>query len=108
MSPNAVRHRRCDSACPRNTSSTMTRAPARTIATIPVSHAASRVLNSAPTTTSPSGPNSIPASDSRMAAGSASTNVSVPKVSHGSGNTACRHRAIADFPELDPPLSMIT
>jgi len=28
--------------------------------------------------------------------------------SHGSGRTACRHRAIPDFPELEPPLSTIT
>jgi hypothetical protein len=50
----------------------------------------------------------MPASEARMAAGKASTNVSVPMVSHGSGRTACRHLAIPDFPELEPPLRTIT
>jgi len=40
--------------------------------------------------------------------GIAWTSVSVPKASHGSGRTACRHRAIPDFPELEPPLRTIT
>jgi hypothetical protein len=40
--------------------------------------------------------------------GIAWTRLSVPKASHGSGRTACRHRAIPDLPELDPPLSTIT
>jgi hypothetical protein len=43
-----------------------------------------------------------------MDAGMASINESTPNASHGSGNTACRHRTIPDFPELDPPLSTIT
>jgi hypothetical protein len=34
--------------------------------------------------------------------------LSAPKASHGSGRIACRHRAIPDLPELDPPLSTIT
>jgi hypothetical protein len=43
-----------DVAPPTKTSSTMIRAPARAIAAIPAIHAASRVRNSGPTTTSPS------------------------------------------------------
>jgi hypothetical protein len=42
-----------------------------------------------------------------MDAGIASTSVSTPNDSQGSGSTACRHRAIPDFPELDPPLRTI-
>lgn len=34
--------------------------------------------------------------------------VSTPRVSQGSGNTACRQRAIPDLPELEPPFSTIT
>jgi hypothetical protein len=41
-------------------------------------------------------------------AGIAWISVSTPKASHGSGRTACRHRAIPDFPELEPPLRTIT
>lgn len=58
--------------------------------------------------TSPSGANSIPAADVRVASGIAWISVSTPKVSHGYGRTACRHRAIPDFPELEPPLRTIT
>jgi hypothetical protein len=86
----------------------MIRAPARAIAAIPAIHAASSARNSGPTTTSPSGANSIPAADVRAETGIAWISVSVPKASHGSGRTACRHPAIPDFPELEPPLSTIT
>jgi hypothetical protein len=40
--------------------------------------------------------------------GIAWTSVSVPSASHGSGRTVCRHRAIPDFPALEPPLRTIT
>jgi hypothetical protein len=40
--------------------------------------------------------------------GIASISVSVPRVSHRSGKTVCRHQAIPDFPELEPPLRMIS
>jgi len=86
----------------------MIRAPARAIATIPTIHAASRARNSGPTMTSPSWPNSMPAADLCRDIGIAWTRLSVPKASHGPGRTACRHRAMPDFPELDPPLSTIT
>ena len=86
----------------------MIRAPARAIAAIPSIHAASSVRNSGPTMTSPSDANSIPAAEVRVETGTASTSVSVPKASHGSGRIACRHRAIPDFPELEPPLRTIT
>ena len=86
----------------------MIRAPARAIAAIPSIHAASSARNSGPTMTAPSGANSIPAADVCMDTGMASTSVSTPRVSHGSGSTACRHRAIPDFPELEPPLRTIT
>jgi hypothetical protein len=36
-----------------------------------------------------------------------SMNESHPNASHGSGNVACRHRTMPDFPELEPPLRMI-
>ena len=36
------------------------------------------------------------------------TSVSVPNAGQGSGRIACRHRAIPDLPELEPPLSTIT
>lgn len=49
----------------------------------------------------------MPASDACMDAGIAWISVSTPKASQGSGRTACRHRAIPDFPELEPPLSTI-
>jgi hypothetical protein len=61
-----------------------------------------------PMLTSPSGAIWIPAAEACMDAGIASVSVSVPKASQGSGSMACRHRAIPDFPELDPPLRMIT
>ena len=76
------------------------------IAATPSIHAASSARNSGLTMTAPSGANSIP--DSREAAGIAWISVSTPKTSHGSGRTACRHRAIPDLPELEPPLSTIT
>jgi len=56
--------------------------------------------------TAPSAANSIP--DICSDAGSAWISVSTPKASHGPGRTACRHRAMPDFPELEPPLSTIT
>ncbi|GGP01607.1 hypothetical protein GCM10012278_05520 [Nonomuraea glycinis] len=65
-------------------------------------------MNSGPTLTVPSGANSIPAAELCIAAGMASIMVSVPKASHGSGRTACRHRTRPDFPELEPPLRTIT
>ncbi len=43
-----------------------------------------------------------------MDTGIAWMSVSTPKTNHGSGKTACRHRAIPDFPELEPPLRTIT
>jgi hypothetical protein len=58
--------------------------------------------------TPPSSANSIPPSDARIAEGIDSTSMSTACTSHGSGRTACRHRAMPDFPELDPPLSTIT
>ena len=57
-------------------------------------------------TTSPSGPISIPP-PLPIAAGSASTKSSTLNASQGSGSTACRHRTIPVFPELDPPLMTI-
>jgi hypothetical protein len=86
----------------------ITRAPARTIATTPAAQACSNRRNSGPTFTPPSSANSIPPGEARMATGMASINESTPNANHGSGNTACRHRTIPDFPELDPPLSTIT
>jgi len=97
-----------DAAPPRKTSSTMTRAPAWVIAATPSIHAASSVRNSGPAITSPSAANSIPAAEVRMDTGIAWISVSIPRASHGSGKTACRHRAIPDFPELEPPLRTIT
>lgn len=76
----------------------------RTIAAIPVAHAASRVMNSSPTLTPPSAANSIPV----PAPGIASISESTPKASQGSGRTSCRHRTIPDLPELEPPFSTIT
>jgi hypothetical protein len=105
--PNASSQRCCDVAPPRNTSSMMIRAPARTIATTPTSHTCSSSRNSGPTVTDPSAEISSPSADDVNAAGMASVRLSVPKVSHGCGNTACRHRASPDFPLLDPPLSTI-
>ena len=58
--------------------------------------------------TSPSGANSIPAAGIREDTGIAWISVSTPKASQGFGRTACRHRAIPDFPELEPPLRTIT
>ena len=86
----------------------MTPAPARAIAATPSIHAASSDRNSGPTITSPSGANPPPASDALMDAGIAWISVSTPKASHGSSRTDCRHRAIPDFPELEPPLRTIT
>lgn len=106
--PSRSRHRRWPAAPLRNTSSTMIRAPARAIAATPSVHASSSSRNSGPMLTPPSGPNVIPASEAWRAAGIASTIVSVPSASHGSGRTACRHRTIPDLPELEPPLSRIT
>jgi hypothetical protein len=51
---------------------------------------------------------SIPAAGIRADTGIAWISVSTPKASHGSGRTACRHRAMPDFPELEPPLRTIT
>ncbi len=56
----------------------------------------------------PSEAKSIPVTDLRGDTGIARISVSTPKASHGSGSTACRHRAIPDFPELEPPLRTIT
>ena len=78
------------------------------IAAIPAIHAASSARNSGPTMTSPSRANSMPPADVCRDIGIAWTSVSVPKTSHGSGRTACRHLAIPDLPELDPPLRTIT
>jgi hypothetical protein len=89
-------------------SSTIIRAPACAIAAIPLIHAASSARNSRPMLTSPSGAIWIPAAEDCLDAGIASVSVSVPKASQGSGSTACKHRAIPDFPELEPPLRMIT
>lgn len=86
----------------------MTRAPARAIAATPSIHAASSVRNSGPITTPPSAANSMPVADTGEDAGIAWISVSTPKTSQGSGRTACRQRAIPDFPELEPPLSTIT
>jgi hypothetical protein len=86
----------------------MIRAPARAMAATPSIHAASSVRNSGPTVTPPSAANSIPAADIREDTGIAWISVSTPKASHGSGRIACRHRAIPDFPELEPPLRTIT
>ena len=61
-----------------------------------------------PTMTSPVGSNSIPNADIGEEEGAASIRVSVPRASHGSERTVCRHRAIPDFPELDPPFRTIT
>jgi hypothetical protein len=74
----------------------------------PSIHATSSARNSGPTLTPPSAANSMPASDACMDAGITWISVSSPTASHGSGKTACRHRAIPDFPELDPPFSPIT
>jgi hypothetical protein len=49
-----------------------------------------------------------PAADARVETGIAWISVSTPKISQGSGRTACRHRAIPGFPELEPPLRTIT
>ena len=86
----------------------MIRAPACAIAAIPAIHVASRVRNSGPTAIWPSSANSMPAADVCMDVGIAWIRSSVPKASQGSGKIACRHRAIPDFPELEPPLSTIT
>ena len=86
----------------------MIRAPARAIAATPFIHAASSARNCGPRMTAPSEAKSIPATDLRGDTGIACISVSTPKVSHGSGRTACRHRAIPDFPELEPPLRTIT
>jgi hypothetical protein len=64
--------------------------------------------NSGPVMTSPSGANSIPAAGIREDVGVAWISVSTPMASHASGRTACRYRAIPDFPELEPPLRTIT
>jgi hypothetical protein len=85
----------------------MIRAPAPAMAAMPAIHAASSVRNLAPTTTCPSGLNSMPplaCSDG----GIASISESTPKVSHGPGSTDWRLRAIVDLPELEPPLRTIT
>jgi len=50
----------------------------------------------------------MPEADVCEEMGIASISVSTPRLSHGSGRIACRHRAIPDFPELDPPLRTIT
>ena len=50
----------------------------------------------------------MPVADICRASGMAWISVSTPKASHGSGRTACKHRAIPDLPELEPPLSTIT
>lgn len=81
----------------------MTLAPARAIAATPSIHAACSAPKAGPTLTPPSGANSR-----SLSGGIASISESTPKVSHGSGITACRHRAIPDFPELEPPLRTIT
>jgi len=86
----------------------MTLAPARTISAIPAIQAVCSAMKSAPTLTVPSAPNVTPASDAVIFAGSASMNESTPKANQGSGSSACRHRRIPDFPELEPPLSTIT
>ena len=66
----------------------ITRPPARQIATIPVTHAASSSRNAGPTETAPSGPISIPSAAPSIAAGIASTKSSTLKASHGSSSTA--------------------
>ena len=86
----------------------MTRAPARAVAATPPSTPSSSVRNAGPTPPCHPGElhrlHPMPCMD----AGMAWTSVSVPKASHGSGRIACRHRAIPDLPELDPPFSTIT
>lgn len=82
----------------------ITRAPAWTIAAMPVAHAACSVMNASSTFTSPSAASSIPA----PAPGIASISESTPKASQGSGRTSCKHRTIPDLPELEPPFSTIT
>jgi hypothetical protein len=77
------------------------------MAAMPRIQAASSRRKTVPTTTCPSGLNSMPppvCSDG----GIASTSVSVPNVSHGSARINCSRRAIVDLPELDPPLRTIT
>lgn len=101
------RHRCCECAPPRNTSSTITRAPAQAVAATPARQAASSRVNSSPTLTPPSAANSMPVPEDWSEAGIDSTNPSIPKASHGSGRTACRQRTIPDLPELEPPLSTI-
>ena len=86
----------------------MIRAPASAIAATPAIHAASSARNSGPMATAPPGGNWMPEADVCAETGIASISVSTPRLSHGSGRIACRHRAIPDFPELDPPLRTIT
>jgi len=86
----------------------MIRAPALAIAATPFIQASSSARNCGPTLTSPSAANPMPASDACMAEGIAWMSMSTPTASQGSGRTACRHRAIPDLPELDPPFSTIT
>lgn len=86
----------------------MTRAPARTMAATPCRQASESRRYSGPTVTVPSAPMPSPPSPSRSEAGMAASTESTPNVSQAPGSTACRHRAIPDLPELDPPLSTIT
>ncbi len=78
------------------------------MATSPVIQASCSVMKSPPTATPPSSAKPMPSPPEVSRAGIASTRVSMLSESQGSGSTACRSRAIADLPELDPPLSTMT
>jgi len=50
----------------------------------------------------------MPAPESVSDGGRAATRSSTLRLIHGCGRIACRYRAIAVLPELEPPLSTMT
>src|ERR1019366_10035545 len=69
----------------------------------PCSHALRRTRIAGPTVIWPSDATSIPEREPQRRGGIASIGVSTPKISHGSGSSDRRQRAIVDLPELEPP-----
>ena len=97
-----------EAAARRKTSSTMTGAPARAVAAMPVIHAVSSRVKVSPIWTAPSALMSKPSADCWSASGKEATKSSMLVASQGSRNTSCIRRTMLLLPALDPPLTMIT
>ena len=84
--------------------------PAEAIAAIPLRHACSARRNRSPTVIEPSEPkvSEPPADVSVGPKEMARIKSSTPRTSQMPGSPRCRHSAIDDFPELDPPFKTMT